>query len=223
MAVDANGIVQFTTADPIDNLQTTLNSLGSSVSTALTGIKPLLVYKASSDADATTQKNTLATAGVVGTVAKPLIFFRTDNKQWMQWNGSAWSNMAPTKWAGKARVAYNILIGEQVMTTVLSLSVPAAQPSGRYLVTGTILGWAQGGMPDPYMYCTISMNGVALNVASDSITMASNTITTVWSYSQYFDHVTGTDSTVRVAVQVNGGSSTYNRVYPGTNLVVTEL
>ena len=222
MAVDANGIVQFTTADPIDNLQTTLNSLGSSVSTALTGIKPLLVYKASSAADATTQKDTLATAGVVGTVAKPLIFFRTDNKQWMQWNGSAWSNMAPTKWAGKARVAYTTLIGEQVMTNVLSVSVPAAQPSGRYLVTGTILGYAQGGS-SPWMYCTIRAKGVALNAVEDSITMASNTVTTVWSYSQYFDHVTGTDSTVRVDVQVNGGSATWNRVYPGTNLVVAEL
>ena len=222
MAVDANGIVQFTTADPIDNLQTTLNSLGSSVSTALTGIKPLLVYKASSDADATTQKDTLATAGVVGTVAKPLIFFRTDNKQWMQWNGSAWSNMAPTKWAGKARVAYTAHIGEQVMTNVLSVSVPAAQPSGRYLVTGTILGWAQGAS-SPWMYCKISAKGVALNDASDSITMASTAATTVWSYSQYFDHVTGTDSTVQLAVQVNGGSATYNRVYPGTNLVVAEL
>ena len=106
---DANGIVQFTGTDSISNLPATLNTLGSSVSSAITDVRDDLIYKASSATDATSKKNALAAAGIVGTTANPLIFFRTDTGIIYTWDGSAWaartitsSSFAGNIQAGKA-------------------------------------------------------------------------------------------------------------------------
>ena len=88
---DNNGLVQLTVTDNINPLQTTINSVSSSVSAALTAMKPDLMYKANSLANANTKKNTLAAVGIVGTTTNPLMFYRTDASAFYTWNGTAWT------------------------------------------------------------------------------------------------------------------------------------
>lgn len=92
---DSNGLVQLTVTDNINPLQTTINGVTSSVSAAFTSVKPDLVYKANSLATANTKKNTLAAIGIVGTVANPLLFYRTDESAFYTWNGTAWTAVSP--------------------------------------------------------------------------------------------------------------------------------
>ena len=88
---DSNGVVSFTTTDPIVPFQSTLNSLGSSISTKLTSMQADSLYYAATAADATTKVNALSSAGIIGTTANPLMFFRLDTKTLWSYNGTTWT------------------------------------------------------------------------------------------------------------------------------------
>ena len=92
-STDANGIVQVLTGDPIAPIQTLLNGISASISTAITSLKKDVLVKATSLSDANSKRSALAAAGVVGTTASPLLFYRTDTTTLWSWNGTAWAEV----------------------------------------------------------------------------------------------------------------------------------
>ena len=90
---DANGVVQVLTGDFIAPIQTLLNGISASISTAITSLKKDVIVKATSLSDANSKRSALAAAGVVGTTTAPLLFYRTDTTTLWSWNGTAWAEV----------------------------------------------------------------------------------------------------------------------------------
>ena len=90
MAIDSNGIYQYTAGDTVNSWPAFMNLGMGSVSNKLAGVKRNYTYSAADQAGA----DAIRTANGSSTSA-PLFVFRTDTKKLMYHNGSAWLEVAP--------------------------------------------------------------------------------------------------------------------------------
>lgn len=94
---DSNGIVKLQENDTITPIQTTLNSISTSVSTAISNLKKDIVRSSRTQTTATTLKNQLEAQGITGTPNDPLLFFITSTSVVLGWDGTAWSQVLPKR------------------------------------------------------------------------------------------------------------------------------
>ena len=166
---DSNGIVQFINTDSVQPLASVFNTLGSSVSTALTGIKANSVYKATSLANANTVRTQLASIGVVGTTSNPLLFFRTDEQQLYTWGGSSWAQIGGVPFATFDTTSANRSVTNSTWTALATSSTAQAEAqgvsssSGRFTITQPgvylISGWIKFDSFSGRMGAALSING----------------------------------------------------------------
>ena len=104
MAIDSNGIYQYTAGDVVNSWPAFMNLGMSSVSSKFAGYKRNHIYTAANQAGA----DAVRTANGSSADA-PLFVFRTDTNKLMYHNGSAWAEVAPQPTA--APVEKNIKSG----------------------------------------------------------------------------------------------------------------
>ena len=90
MAIDSNGVYQYTNDDTLNNWATFMNLGMSSVSAKFAGVKRNYIYTAADQAGADAVRTANGSSA-----ASPLFVFRTDTKKLMYHNGSAWAEVAP--------------------------------------------------------------------------------------------------------------------------------
>ena len=90
MAIDSNGIYQYTAGDVVNSWPAFMNLGMSSVSTKFAGYKRNHIYTAANQAGADA-----ALTANGSSASAPLFVFRTDTKKLMFHNGSAWAEVAP--------------------------------------------------------------------------------------------------------------------------------
>lgn len=87
---DSNGLIQYQTTDNVVPLQTTLNAISSSVSTALNST--VRTFKVAND----TERDALATTRVPSATNPLIVWNGQSGKQYMEINtGSGWSRLLP--------------------------------------------------------------------------------------------------------------------------------
>lgn len=139
---DKNGVVQITADDPIAPIQSLINSVSGSISGVLSDLRRSIVHKATSQANANTKKNKLASQGIVGTPDDPLLFYFTDINTMYEWDGSSWNQIAPEPNTIVVDGVRYVACGRQSLSFNLSaslgrlyygysrLSLPSAAPPG---------------------------------------------------------------------------------------------
>ena len=90
MAIDSNGVYQYTNDDTLNNWATFMNLGMSSISTKFAGVERNYIYTAADQAGADAVRTANGSSA-----AAPLFVFRTDTKKLMYHNGSAWAEVAP--------------------------------------------------------------------------------------------------------------------------------
>lgn len=88
MALDPNGIYQYTLGDAVNDWASFMNLGTSSVSNVIREMKANMVITATSLSDMTKKKDALVTAGVSFSTANMGFFWRTDEKKMYSWNGT---------------------------------------------------------------------------------------------------------------------------------------
>lgn len=88
MALDPNGVYQYTLNDVVQDWASFMNLGTSSVSNVLREMKGNMVVTAASLQDMTKKKDALVTAGVSFSPANLGLFWRTDEKKMYAWNGT---------------------------------------------------------------------------------------------------------------------------------------
>ena len=90
MAIDSNGVYQYTNDDTLNSWPAFMNLGMSSVSSKFAGYKRNHIYTAADQAGADAARTANGSSA-----ASPLFVFRTDTKKLMYHNGSAWAEVAP--------------------------------------------------------------------------------------------------------------------------------
>ena len=90
MAIDSNGIYQYTAGDVVNSWPAFMNLGMSSVSSKFAGYKRNHIYTAADQAGADAARTANGSSA-----AAPLFVFRTDTNKLMYHNGSAWAEVAP--------------------------------------------------------------------------------------------------------------------------------
>ena len=88
MALDPNGIYQYTLGDVVQDWASFMNLGTSSVSNVLRDMKANMIVTATSLSDMTKKKDALVTAGVSFSASNLGLFWRTDEKKVYAWNGT---------------------------------------------------------------------------------------------------------------------------------------
>ena len=90
MAIDSNGIYQYTAGDVVNSWPAFMNLGMSSISTKFAGVERNYTYTAGSQVAADALRIDKGSSA-----ASPLFVFRTDTKKLMLHNGSSWSEVIP--------------------------------------------------------------------------------------------------------------------------------
>ena len=208
---DSNGLIQYQTTDNVVPLQTTLNALSSSVSTALNST--VRTFKVAND----TERNALATTRVPSATNPLIVFNSASGKGYHEINtGSGWSRIPTYMTPILATLTDIILVGVSTMKQILSVSVPASAPPGRYRVDALTVTLANARL---YHYWQVkwgtqtvtstSLEGMQLENLTRPATL-------------FFDH-TGGAVTVTLSAQINGGDSAWNRAQPSSYLAIQKI
>ena len=155
---------------------------------------------------------------IYGTYEAPALVRQADTGVVWEHDGVGWSAAQPRALVWQVKTTSVILVGISTSQVVLTVSLPADAPAGRYNIDATMLSRSDGAVPT---YTQIYGGGLGLPGFTDA---ADNpgAQDVARSVTQTMLHAGGAVD-ISLALQINGGSVAWNRSRPGTSLRVTYL
>lgn len=146
--VDNNGIWKYDDSDKVNGWVNWMNLATNSTSNVVSGIRPKLVYTATSQSDANTKVTALKADGLTPSVSSPFFFWRTDTKSLWTYDNTTWAEIGNTHvivgttdnlliqtgtWTYSSTIAANSQIGNHTFT----FPVPYASPPNVVISTSS--------------------------------------------------------------------------------------
>ena len=93
---DKNGIWKYDNADTVNGWPNFMNLGANSVSNAIAGLRPKVVYTATSLSDANSKVTALKNDGLLPSASAPFFFWRSDVKSLYTYDNSSWNEIGKT-------------------------------------------------------------------------------------------------------------------------------
>ena len=161
-----------------------------------------------------------ATPSFVPTAARRLYVQQTDTGEVYEYtSASAFTIWGTRGYSWESRLAAVVLVGVSSMGNVLSLTLPTDAPAGVYAIDSDVISRSDAAAAT---YVRVQWAGGSLPGNADAVDNPGG-VDVARTVHHTVTHTAGGAATILLGLQINGGTSAWNRAKPGTTLRVTWL